>query len=153
MTCYKEISQTDLEEWCKTKSEVLKKYSGFKVEPFGSGKFNHSFRITCDNWPSSAGAFHDGANWPTGIDVVQWTGPIRALTPNNALLLYIGKIDAESTEINIKETLKSLYKEKKVEIEAVRQEKLDRIIYILNYIYIENLLKSLDFGYELSKIM
>jgi hypothetical protein len=127
VTCYKEISKTDLEQWCNSKSDVLKKYKDYKVEQLAMGKYNHSFRITCDNWPSDAGDFHSGSNWPTGIDVVQWTGPIRELSPDNALLLYIGRMDPESSEAGVESEIKKLYKDKsEIELAVVKLEKPDR---------------------------
>jgi len=127
VTCYKEITKADIENWCKTKSETLKKHGDYNVELLRENRYNCSYRITCDNWPSNAGMFDDGCNWPTGMDVVKWTGPIRPLSSSKAHLLYVGRMDSDTTVTEMESELKSLYTDKNdVKITVFKQPKNDR---------------------------
>ena len=127
VTCYKEISKTDIENWCNTKSETLKKHSGYKVELLRENLYNCSYRITCENWPNNAGLFHDGCNWPTGMDVAKWTGPIRPLVSSKAHLLYVGRMDPDTTVAQMEDEFKGLYISRpNVKITVVKQPNVDR---------------------------
>ncbi len=121
IACYKEIEQTDLENWCKTKAE-LKKYGEYTVEMLFPGKYNHSFRICCNNWPRDAGAFHDESLWPTGCDVAEWNGLILPLSFDNAITKHARDFESSTTEVMVETELKKLYAGKPVEFIVLKQK-------------------------------
>jgi len=69
---------------------------------------------------------HSGGYWPTGSDVVEWTGAIRPLASSTALMLYIGRLHTETTESEVVETIKELYTENQVTVTVSKQPNPDR---------------------------
>ena len=112
----------NINNWCQ-KSEKLKNLK-FSFSSVNETARDRTIQIICKNWPSSSEIkFEDKCLWPIGCDIRKWNGkPLKYRKPL-FLKKFIGGCSLATTEDGLKNKIKEIYGEEKIDVLVVKVSK------------------------------